>query len=202
MTEKEAAQVAEIGEAGSAEQAGNDYLKPERLKSLAHLTKKLSRGAIVVWVIGLVATASVLQAVTLFYLKYRPDHASALASAGPALSAATSGTVAVLSYSPDTLDRDFSSAKAHLTGDFLSYYSQFTEQIVTPAARQRSVRASAVVVRAAVSELQQNSAVVLVFVNQSTTSKDRPEPVLAPSSVIITLTKVDEQWLISSFNPV
>ena len=84
----------------------------------------------------------------------------------------------------------------------MSYYSKFTEQIVTPAARQRSVRANAVVVRAAVSELYPNSAVVLVFVNQSTTSRDRPEPVLAPSSVLVTLTKVDGQWLISSFNPV
>jgi Mce-associated membrane protein len=195
-------QIAEIVGSGSEKQPGNDRSRRRRVRRLANRMKKLSRGAIAFSVMTLLAMASVALAVTLFFLKYQPDHASALASAGPVLDAATSGTVAILSYSPDTLDRDFSSAKAHLTGDFLSYYSKFTEQIVTPAARQRSVKANAVVVRAAVSELYPNSAVVLVFVNQSTTSKDRPQPVLAPSSVLISLTKVGGQWLISSFDPV
>lgn len=202
MTAKQMSQIAEIVGSGSEKQPGNDRSRRRRVRRLANRMKKLSRGAIAFWVMTLLAMASVALAVTLFFLKYQPDHASALASAGPVLDAATSGTVAILSYSPDTLDRDFSSAKAHLTGDFLSYYSKFTEQIVTPAARQRSVKANAVVVRAAVSELYPNSAVVLVFVNQSTTSKDRPQPVLAPSSVLISLTKVGGQWLISSFDPV
>lgn len=202
MTAKQMSQIAEIVGSGSEKQPGNDRSRRRRVRRLANRMKKLSRGAIAFSVMTLLAMASVALAVTLFFLKYQPDHASALASAGPVLDAATSGTVAILSYSPDTLDRDFSSAKAHLTGDFLSYYSKFTEQIVTPAARQRSVKANAVVVRAAVSELYPNSAVVLVFVNQSTTSKDRPQPVLAPSSVLISLTKVGGQWLISSFDPV
>jgi Mce-associated membrane protein len=64
------------------------------------------------------------------------------------------------------------------------------------------VKTNAVVVRAAVSELHPNSAVVLVFVNQSTVSKDRPEPSLTSSSVLVTLTKANGKWLISSFNPV
>ena len=103
---------------------------------------------------------------------------------------------------PETLDRDFSSAKSHLTGDFLTYYSQFTQQIVGPAAVQKSVKTSAVVLRAALSEFQPKSATVLLFVNQSTQSKDRPEPTLTSSSVLVTLTKADGKWLISSFNPV
>lgn len=202
MTENQKSQIPETLDAGSGEHPGTDRSKGGLVRRPAHRMKRLSRGAVAFAVMASLAVTSVALAITLFYLKYRPDHASASASAGPALSAATSGTVAILSYSPDTLDRDFSSAKAQLTGDFLSYYSKFTEQIVTPAARQKSVRANAVVVRAALSELHPNSAVVLVFVNQSTTSKDRPEPVVAPSSILITLTKVGGRWLISSFNPV
>jgi Mce-associated membrane protein len=45
-------------------------------------------------------------------------------------------------------------------------------------------------------------AVVLLFVNQVTTSKDRPDPALAASSVLVTLTKEQGRWLISEFNPV
>ncbi|NTY63762.1 twin-arginine translocation pathway signal [Mycolicibacterium sphagni] len=116
--------------------------------------------------------------------------------------AARDGTVALLSYAPETLDKDLANAKSHLTGEFLKYYSQFTDQIVAPAARQKGVKTEATVARAAVSELHADSAVVLVFVNQVTTSKDRPDPALATSSVVVKLTNTDGHWLISEFNPV
>lgn len=150
--------------------------------------------------VALVASAGV--AAWLYFSQYRPDQQIDAAASKIALDAATNGTVALLSYSPDSLDKDFASAKSHLTGDFLSYYTQFTEQIVTPAAQQKSVKTSASVVRAAVAELHPNSAVVLVFVNQTTTSKENPDGAFAVSSVKVSLNKVDGTWLISSFDPV
>ncbi len=33
-------------------------------------------------------------------------------------------------------------------------------------------------------------------------SKDRPDPALATSSVMVTMVKQDGRWLISEFNPV
>lgn len=150
--------------------------------------------------VALVASAGV--AAWLYFSQYRPDQQIDAAASKIALDAATNGTVALLSYSPDSLDKDFASAKTHLTGDFLSYYTQFTEQIVTPAAQQKSVKTSASVVRAAVAELHPNSAVVLVFVNQTTTSKENPDGAFAASSVKVSLNKVDGTWLISSFDPV
>ncbi len=60
----------------------------------------------------------------------------------------------------------------------------------------------ATVVRAAVSELRPDSAVVLVFTNQTTTSADNPEPELTASGVLVSLTKVGDKWLISEFNPI
>ena len=121
------------------------------------------------------------------------------------VSAASDGTVALLSYSPESLDKDFTAAKSHLSGDFLSYYSQFTEQIVAPAAREKSLKTSAHVTGAAVSELRPDrpdSAVVLVFVDQSTTSKDRPDPSMSSSSVLVSMTRVNGNWLITKFDPV
>jgi Mce-associated membrane protein len=55
---------------------------------------------------------------------------------------------------------------------------------------------------AAVAELHPDSAVVLVFVDQSTTSKDSPDPSMAASSVLVTLSKVHGKWLITKFDPV
>jgi Mce-associated membrane protein len=133
---------------------------------------------------------------------YRPDQQTNAAAQQRATDAARDGTVALLSYAPETLDKDLTNAKSHLTGEFLKYYSQFTDQIVAPAAKQKGVKTEATVTRAAVSQMQPDRAVVLVFVNQVTTSKDRPDPALATSSVMVTLVKQDGRWLISEFNPV
>ena len=64
------------------------------------------------------------------------------------------------------------------------------------------MKTTASVVRAAVSELNPDSAVVLVFINQTTQSADRPDASFTNSSVRVTLKKVDGAWLISSFDPV
>ncbi|OBK21934.1 twin-arginine translocation pathway signal [Mycobacterium asiaticum] len=137
----------------------------------------------------------------LFWFSYQPDRAVNADAAKAAITAASDGTVAILSYAPDTLEHDFSTARSHLTGDFLSYYDQFTQQIVAPAAKQKAVKTTAVVLRAALTEFHPDSAIVLLFVNQSTQSKDRPEPTMTSSSVLVTLTKADGKWLISQFNP-
>ncbi len=105
----------------------------------------------------------------LYFYQYRVDQQTNADAANVALEAAKTGTVALLSYSPDTLDKDFAAAKSKLTGDFLSYYTQFTEQIVTPAAKEKQVKTVAAVIRAAVSEIQPDSATVLL-------SSTRPPP--------------------------
>ncbi|ORW98572.1 hypothetical protein AWC27_03585 [Mycobacterium szulgai] len=138
----------------------------------------------------------------LYVKQYQPDQQTDPSVARAAINAASDGTVALLSYSPDTLDKDFATAKSHLSGDFLSYYDQFTQQIVAPAAKQKSLKTTAHVMRAAISELHPNSAVVLVFVDQSTTSKDSPDPSMAASSVLVNLALVDGRWLITKFTPV
>ena len=109
--------------------------------------------------------------------------------------------MALLSYKPDTLDQDFAAAKSHLSGDFLNYYNDFTKQVVTPAAKTKGVATAAQVVGAAPSELHPDSAVVLVFVNQVTSSKERPDPAMASSSVKVSLDKLHGQWLITKFDP-
>ncbi|MFE7747216.1 twin-arginine translocation pathway signal [Nocardia sp. NPDC057455] len=171
--------------------------KPNSRHRLSHMLRtEYTAVALAVLLVASVATATCL-----FFSQYRPDSRTG-DEAAAALDAASRGTVALLSYAPDTLDRDLDSAKSFLTGDFLAYYSQFTQQVVAPAAKQKSVRTSATVVRAAVSELRPDEAVVLAFINQSTTSAEKPDPALAASSVRVTLRKADSVWRISAFDPV
>ncbi|TAM65408.1 hypothetical protein [Mycobacterium sp.] len=138
----------------------------------------------------------------LYFTQYRPDKQTDAGVASAVVNSASEGTVAILSYSPESLDKDFAAAKSHLSGDFLSYYNQFTEQIVAPAAKQKSLKTAARVLGAAVQELHPDSAVVLVLVDQSTMSKDNPDPAMAASSVLVSLTRVNGKWLITKFDPV
>ncbi|WP_454791122.1 twin-arginine translocation pathway signal [Mycolicibacterium lutetiense] len=151
-------------------------------------------------VVALIASAAL--AGWLYFAEYRSDQQTGQAASATVLKAASDGTVALLSYAPDSLDRDFSAAKSHLTGDFLSYYTQFTEEIVAPAAKQKSVKTTAAVVRSAVSEIHPDSAVALVFVNQATTSAENPNGSFTASAVKVGMSKIDGNWLISSFDPV
>jgi len=146
--------------------------------------------------------AALATTAALYFMQFRPDQQTNANAAEVVVDAAANGAVALLSYSPDSLDHDFAAGKSHLTGDFLNYYTQFTEQIVTPAAKDKQVKTSATVVQAAAAELHPDSAVVLLFINQTTVSKENPDGAFAASAVKVALKKIDGNWLISAFDPV
>ncbi|OBH80618.1 twin-arginine translocation pathway signal [Mycobacterium scrofulaceum] len=153
-------------------------------------------------VIGLLLVAAATGSATLYFGQYRHDQQTNDATANSVISAATEGTVALLSYTPDKVESDLAGAKSHLTGDFLTYYSKFADKIVAPAAKQKAVNTQAAVKRAVISELHPDTARVLVFLDQTTTSKDQPEPVQTASSVMVSMTKSHGTWLISAFDPI
>jgi Mce-associated membrane protein len=171
-----------------------DEAPPRRRPVLKRLLLPIVLALLLVGSAGLASWAYLTQ--------FRPDQQTNAAVAAETIKAASDGTVALLSYTPETLDKDFATAKAHLTGDFLDYYTKFTTDVVTPAAKQKSVKTSAAVVRAAVAELKPDSAMVLVFLNQSTTSKENVDGSFTASAVKVGLTKVNDAWLISAFDPV
>lgn len=155
-----------------------------------------------IMLLAVAVVASVGFAAGLFVFQYRPDQQVGTAAADAVTTAASDGAVAILSYSPETVDRDVALANSLLTGEFLRYYREFSQHFVAPAVRQQNVKASATVLRAGVSELHPDSAVVLLFIHQTTTSKEKPEPVLTSSNVRVELAKVNGAWLISKFEPV
>ena len=146
--------------------------------------------------------ATVGLAAAVYFILYRPDQRVGDATAHRAIVAASDGAVAVLSYSYDHLNRDFDNAKSHLTGGFLTYYDKFTDNVVAPTAQQGQLTTTAKVIRAAISDLHPDSAVVLVFVEQTTASVRKKDPDKVQSAIVVTLTKVDGSWLIAKFDPV
>lgn len=119
-----------------------------------------------------------------------------------AIEAASTATVRILSYYPDTIDQDVRATKALLTGEFLQHYDQFSRDIVIPGARAQRISTSATVPQAGLESLDGDTATVLVFVDQATTGNDRPEPTVSASAVRVGLKKVRDKWLIERFDPV
>ncbi|WP_197283506.1 hypothetical protein [Mycobacterium sp. Marseille-P9652] len=160
-----------------------------------------ARGAFYAFLVVLLV-ASGGMATWLYFKQYRPDQQTDFGVKQEVANSASDATSALLSYSSDTLDQDFANARRYLAGDFLKYYNDFTQQVITPAAKQRSVKTTAHVTGAAVTELQPDSAVVLVFVDQTTTTKDSPQPAVAVTSLVVHMSRANGKWLITKFNPV
>jgi Mce-associated membrane protein len=121
--------------------------------------------------------------------------------------AATDTTVAMLSYKPDTVEKQLTEARSRLTGQFLDQYTELTTNVVIPGAKQKQISAVAYVPRmddepaAASVSADPAHAVVLVFMNQTVTVGNGV-PADTASSVRVTLDKVGDRWLISQFDPV
>ena len=85
---------------------------------------------------------------------------------------AKDSTIRLLSYKPDTVEQDLSSARELLTGDFRDSYTQLTNDVVIPGAKQKQIAAIANVPAVASVSADPGHAVVLVFVNQTVTVGD------------------------------
>ena len=110
-------------------------------------------------------------------------------------------TVAMLSYTPATVDRQLEAARDLLTGDFKDSYIKLTTDVVIPGAKQQSIATTASIPAAASVTADNRHAVVLLFVNQSTTIGSGP-PSDTASSVKVTLDKINGRWLVSQFDPI
>jgi Mce-associated membrane protein len=136
------------------------------------------------------------------YLKWLDGTArESRAAAEASVRAASESTVAILSYKPETVDRDLKAAADRLAEPFRQQYTQLVNDVVAPGAKQQHISAVATVPAAASVSATGKHAVVLVFVDQTTTIGD-DAPTQSTSSVRVSLEKVGGRWLISQFDPV
>ncbi|MCV7236326.1 hypothetical protein [Mycobacterium branderi] len=151
---------------------------------------------------GALPALALLLALAAGYLKWQ-DGAVRETALGRSQSvhAAIDSTIAMLSYRPDSVDKDLHAAQDRLTGNFRNAYSSLIDDVVIPGSRQKDISAVATVPAAASVSATGNHAVVIVFVNQ-TTVVGNDAPTNSASSVRVTLEKLGGQWLISDFTPV
>nr|WP_231113698.1 MULTISPECIES: hypothetical protein [Mycobacterium avium complex (MAC)] len=153
-------------------------------------------------VYSMLPALALLLAAVAGFLKWQDASVRDAQTAGAqSVRAATEGTIALLSYKPDTVEKDLASAKSRLTGTFLAAYTNLTHDVIIPGAKQKQISAKATVPAGTSMSATPNHAVVLLFVNQTVTI-GQSAPTNTASSVRVTLDKIGGRWLISQFDPV
>jgi Mce-associated membrane protein len=171
---------------------------PARNRSRLRLSVRWTR----VLAYGLLPTLAMVLAVGAGYLKWQDASAcDTREHETQSVRAATDGTVALLSYRPDTVEKDLGAARDLLTGDFKDSYTALTRDVVIPGAKQKNISAVAKVAAAAPVSATEKHAEVLVFVDQTLTiGADAPTD--TASSIKVTLNRVGGRWLIAGFDPI
>lgn len=108
----------------------------------------------------------------------------------------------ILSYDFNTVEDELTSSLEHLGGEFRNQFESVSKNVIVPSAKERQVVTEATVVESSVVSAAPDTATVLMFVNQSTTSTDGPAPKLDGSRVQVTLHHNDSGWQITEMAPV
>ncbi|MDT5144897.1 MAG: Mce-associated rane protein [Mycobacterium sp.] len=147
---------------------------------------------------GLALTLAIANG-TLKYLDSSASHD--LRAEAESVQAAKNGTVAMLSYRPDTVERQLHDASALLSGTFHDSYTALINDVVIPGSKQKQISATATVPAAASVSAESRHAVVLVFVDQ-TVVVGSDAPADTTSAIRVTLDKTSGHWLVSQFDPI
>jgi Mce-associated membrane protein len=110
-------------------------------------------------------------------------------------------TIALLSYESDDVDQKLGAARQLLTGQFQDSYTSLINDVVIPGAKRQQIASTAAVPAIAAVSGSAKHVVALAFVDQTITISNGA-PTNTASSVRVTLDRVGDRWLISSFEPV
>jgi Mce-associated membrane protein len=198
---------ASVGAEGGADQQESDSAHAEAPKDATSnddtgpVESRRGRLAVMTGCVVLPAVALLLGG-TAGYLKWLDGSGrDADVARAQSVRAAVDTTVAMLSYRPANVTQNLAAARDRMTGAFRDSYTSLTTDVVIPGAKQRQISAVATVPAAASVSATPTHAVVLVFVNQTTTIGNDP-PSDTASRVKVTLEKVRDRWLISAFDPI
>ena len=184
----------------AATEVSTEVDEPNRDEQPTGVTGRVRWSRAIVYVV--LPALALLLASAAGFLKWQDGSArDAAVARAESVRAATDSTIALLSYKPDTVEKDLDAARGRLTGTFLNAYTSLTHDVVIPGAKQKQISAVATVPAAASTSVTENQAVVLLFVNQ-TVIIGQDAPTNTASSVRVTLDKVGGRWLISQFDPV
>lgn len=192
----------DIEDVAELEDASGDDPETEDPKDIESQSRKRRINWSRLLVFGVLPILALLIAAATGFLKWQDAwNRSSRAAEIEAVAAAKDSSVAILSYQPDNVEKNLGAARDRLTGKFKDSYTQLVHDVVIPGAKKDHISAVATVPAAASVSANPNHAVALVYVDQTVTVGD-DAPTDTASTVRVTMDKVGNRWLISSFDPV
>jgi Mce-associated membrane protein len=193
---EDAVDVAESEEAVSEDAAAEEaegVAPPARWRRIAW-SRVLAFGVLPALVLAIVGVAG--------FLKWQDAWIRGSRVAGiESVAAAKDSTIALLSYQPDTVDKELKAARDRLTGNFKDSYTQLIQDVVIPGAKKQHISAVATVPAAASVSATPQHAVALLYVDQ-TVVVGNDAPTDTSSIVRVTMDRTGGRWLISGFDPI
>ena len=148
-----------------------------------------------------VVVAALLVGVGFLGWGYLQDRATEQARTD-AVQAATAQATAMLSYNFNDVDQQLAAAGDGLTGDFKADYDKLVKETIAPGAKEKKITVEATVQAGAIESASPDDAVVLLYVNQITTSEDMPDAATTGSRVRMEMHKDGDRWLTGRLAPV
>jgi Mce-associated membrane protein len=119
-----------------------------------------------------------------------------------AVDAASRQAVAMLAYDFANVDSQLAAAADGITGSFRDDYTALVEETIAPGAKEKQLTVQVTVQAGAPVSTTPTEAVVLLYLNQTTTSAEAPDARTSGSRVRVSLQKVDDRWLVDQLTPV
>lgn len=141
--------------------------------------------------LGLVGTDSV---------KQLQDADAAAEAEKTAPAAAEAAAAAILAYDYKSLDADADTATRYMTDGFAKKYMDTFTKVVKPAAQENRAKVTATVLASAAVRATPDTARVVVFVDQATTSAKTQRPKLALNRVEMSMVKAGGTWLVDDIS--
>lgn len=139
--------------------------------------------------------------VGVLYYQHRQDVATEQARTD-AVKAAGEQAVAMLSYDYNRVDDQMAAAADGLTGSFRDDYKKLADEVIAPGAKEKKLTVQVSVQGEAPVTVSPDDAVVLLYLNQVTTSADAPDAATTGSRVRMEMHKDGDRWLTARLTPI
>lgn len=169
----------------------------QRTALAAGRVSPVGRTLIVVLLVLLVIAAGILAG---WKASQAADAKATQADRAAATAAAKTEVPQILSYSYKTLSQDLAKGAADTTGQFKGEFNLEAQQIIEPQVPKQQVVTKAQAAAAAPVDSNGDQVTVLVFVDQSTTSKTQSKPQASQDELRVTMQKVNGKWLVENYS--
>ncbi len=148
------------------------------------------------------AGVAVVGLVVLLIVGRQADQAAEADRAGKAaMKTARTSVPAILSYTDSGLSGQLAASRRLMTPDYAKRYEAMVKARVLPHAQKYGVANQVGVVSLGTVRSSTKSAVILVFANQTTRTKEKPEGLTQGTRLEVTLRLSDDRWLVDDMKP-